>query len=442
MTTAYRVSFAFWICLAVLLSSCASKSITAGTSDTATNSSAVYTIPLGGNTYLTSGTGSGDKVTTDGITSWSSPQSIFSTYFKTEKAGRVQLQLAFSGQQAAGTIKVSIDGQSRELKVKPGDQLVDAGKYNLKAPGYVQVDVQGLQKRGENYGAVKELIVKADQELGLSFVKDNEASRFYWGRRGPSVHLSYTLPAEKNFKWFYSELEVQEGDDPIGSYFMANGFGEGYFGIQVNSPSERRVLFSVWSPFVTDNPEEIPEEEKIKLLKKGEGVYTGEFGNEGSGGQSYFKYNWKAGNTYRFLNSVEPDGKGNTIYTAYFYAPEEGKWKLIASFLRPKTDTWYKRPHSFLENFQDTRGHISRRGLYKNQWARDVDGNWVELTEARFTGDDIARRAYRLDYSGGREGAQFFLRNGGFFDETVAIGTIFSRPTSGTSPVVDFDSLP
>ena len=30
---------------------------------------------------------------------------------------------------------------------------------------------------------------------------------------------------------------------------MANGFGEGYFGIQVNGPNERRVLFSVWSPF-------------------------------------------------------------------------------------------------------------------------------------------------------------------------------------------------
>jgi hypothetical protein len=47
------------------------------------------------------------------------------------------------------------------------------------------------------------------------------------------------------------EITVPVGQDPIGSYFMANGFGEGYFGFQVNSKTERRVLFSVWSPFRT-----------------------------------------------------------------------------------------------------------------------------------------------------------------------------------------------
>lgn len=50
-------------------------------------------------------------------------------------------------------------------------------------------------------------------------------------------------------EWFYSEITVPKSNDVIGSYFMANGFAEGYFGIQVNSASERRVLFSVWSPY-------------------------------------------------------------------------------------------------------------------------------------------------------------------------------------------------
>ena len=39
----------------------------------------------------------------------------------------------------------------------------------------------------------------------------------------------------QDIEWFYSELTVPEGNDVIGSYFMANGFSEGYFGIQVNS---------------------------------------------------------------------------------------------------------------------------------------------------------------------------------------------------------------
>src|SRR5690606_23783892 len=136
-------------------------------------------------------------------------------------------------------------------------------------------------------------------------------------------HLGYTIPTTEDVSYYYSEVEVPEGSDPIGSYFMANGFGEGYFGFQVNSESERRILFSVWSPFSTDDPNSIPDDEKIILNKKGPEVHTGEFGNEGSGGQSYLKYNWKAGNTYKFLLKGQPDGNGKTDYTAWFYAPEE-----------------------------------------------------------------------------------------------------------------------
>lgn len=60
--------------------------------------------------------------------------------------------------------------------------------------------------------------------------------------------------AAKEIDYFYSELRVPKGLDTEGSYFMANGFNVGYFGMQVNSPTERRFLFSVWSPYSTDNP--------------------------------------------------------------------------------------------------------------------------------------------------------------------------------------------
>jgi len=60
--------------------------------------------------------------------------------------------------------------------------------------------------------------------------------------------------------YWYSELKVPKGQDTVGAYFMANGFNHGYFGMQVNSETERRIIFSVWSPFKTDNPKEIPED--------------------------------------------------------------------------------------------------------------------------------------------------------------------------------------
>jgi len=89
---------------------------------------------------------------------------------------------------------------------------------------------------------------------------------FYWGRWEPSVHLSYRLPSKVDLRYAYSEINVPSGEDLIGSFYMANGFGQGYFGIQVNSVTERSVLFSVWGPFETDNLCKIPLEQRIAAL--------------------------------------------------------------------------------------------------------------------------------------------------------------------------------
>ncbi|SFT48554.1 protein of unknown function [Algoriphagus locisalis] len=397
-------------------------------------------IPIGGNTYQTAGNIK-EKIGESGILTWSNEASEFSIYLKSSIEKEVIVSLEIVTQESDSEIAVVLK-ESHAIALSEGKSgIIEVGKMKL-APGYNEIKLKGIKKSGVDFAKISKLIIGYDGELELAYVKDNESNRFYWGRRGPSVHLSYTLPADKDFKWFYNEVTVPEGMDPIGSYFMANGFAEGYFGIQVNSETERRILFSVWSPFKTDNPGEIPDEEKIILLKKGEGVYTGEFGNEGSGGQSFLRYNWKAGKTYSFLNSVEPDGKGNTVYTAYFKDPEVGEWMLIASFLRPKTDTWYKRPHSFLENFVPESGNIERTANYGNQWAADKNGNWTELAEAKFTGDDIAKRGYRLDYEGGEKSGQFYLRNGGFFNGSVELNSMHIRKANGIAPEIAFDQLP
>ncbi|WP_296699930.1 DUF3472 domain-containing protein [Algoriphagus sp.] len=397
-------------------------------------------IPLGGNTFQTKGDFK-EKIGEDGIMSWSNSSSEFSVYIKSGTAKDVLISLDFLSQDAESQISIELN-QPEFLTLKASEStIVEVGEMNLKV-GYNEIKLKGIQKTGSDFAKIANLVISYEGDLDLDFVKDNVDNRFYWGRRGPSVHLSYSLPENQNFKWFYNEMTIPEGQDPIGSYFMANGFGEGYFGIQVNSETERRILFSVWSPFKTDNPGEIPDEEKIILLKKGDNVYTGEFGNEGSGGQSYLKYFWNAGQTYKFLNSVEPDGNGNTIYTAYFFDPEVEDWILIASFLRPKTNTWYKRPHSFLENFNPSFGNIGRLVYYQNQWARTSSGNWVELTEARFTGDDIANRSYRKDYAGGSSEEKFYLQNGGFFDTSSVLNSMHQRPSTGITPDIDLNILP
>ncbi|MCD8164705.1 MAG: DUF3472 domain-containing protein [Bacteroides sp.] len=177
------------------------------------------------------------------------------------------------------------------------------------------------------------------------------------------------------------------------------------------------------------------------MVKKGSDVNTGEFGNEGSGGQSFLRYNWKAGNTYKFLTRVRPSEKGYTEYTSYFLAPEMKQWKLIAQFLRPGTTTYYTRPHSFLENFDKTKGYLQRRAFYNNQWIYTTEGEWIELTGGTFTADATARATARMDYKGGVEPEGFFLQNCGFFNDPTPIGSTFKRSPGNKKPDINWKEL-
>jgi hypothetical protein len=395
-----------------------------------------WTIPAGGNGYLLTK----DSPSSERKQVWQSTTDRYLIYFYAEKEGKADLSVNLNVPEGKSKIKVSVGRKNFTLSVTGNEvHAWKIGTIQLKA-GYNKVEIQGIAKEGSQFAVVSELLVQSlSPGLVLNYVKDNLDNRYYWGRRGPSVHLNYELSRDVDIEYFYNEVTIPLGKDPEGSYFMADGFGEGYFGMQVNGPEERRILFSVWSPYKTDHPGEIPASDKILLLAKGEGVHTGEFGNEGSGGQSYFNYNWKAGTTYRFLLKGTPDGRGSTVFTAWFYMPEEAKWQLIASFSRPKTDHYLTRLHSFLENFNDRNGYLTRKALYTNQWCRDKNGQWFPLSKARFTGDDIAKRGYRLDYAGGTEGSGFFLQNGGFIDSTVTLNSIFELNTNPlTAPEIDF----
>lgn len=396
-------------------------------------------IPAGGNAWVSDGT---DKLTEKGIVNWSDSRTKCKIYtFVQPGSFDVSLVMKVG---AKTTMSVLVDEKEISVTVMPGMDTTHVGtwKYVEKRGFYLCFTVSGVQRSGANFGDFFGLLLKGSATTrDVAFVHNNEGNFFYWGRRGPSVHLRYDMEGRTDMEWFYSEITVPAGSDVIGSYYMANGFSDGYFGCQVNSESERRILFSVWSPFKTDDPKAIPEEDKIILVKKGEGVYTGEFGNEGSGGQSYLRYPWKAGSTYGFLLRARPDGT-NTVYTAWFFAAEESQWKLVASWRRPKKSAYLSALYSFLENFIPETGNVERRAHYGNQWICDSAGNWTELTRAKFTGDNTARKNYRKDYGGGVSGESFFLRNCGFFSDFTTLDQPFERKPKGRPPAIDFSKLP
>ena len=208
--------------------------------------------------------------------------------------------------------------------------------------------------------------------------------------------------------------------------------------MQVNSPTERRIIFSVWdSGNEGIDRKKVADENRVRLLGKGEGVYSGDFGNEGTGGHSHLKYFWKTGEKQRFVVTAIPTDKTHTDCSGYWFHPEQKKWMLISSWHTPKEGGRLKGLHSFSENFGGQNGHLLRKALYGNQWIRTPDGQWKELITARFSHDPTGRED-RFDRFMGLENGEFFLSHGGFLDGYTEYGTPFERPAT-TQPPQDLE---
>ncbi|WP_203532564.1 DUF3472 domain-containing protein [Draconibacterium halophilum] len=404
-----------------------------------------HQVPSEGNSWFFTNV-AGDQVQTADYNgfNWSNNSSVLRTFFRVEAAGEIHIGIKGKVSEGSSTLKATFLNQTKEIEINSTtNSSVFVGSYTVPSPGYYYIDLQGVDKDGAQFASIESITLGG--EACSSGVHFSNEDYFYWGRRGPSVHLGYIVPAEaSDVVWFYNEITVPEGNDVIGSYYMANGFGQGYFGMQVNSSTERRVLFSVWSPYSTDDPSTIPDDQRVQLIAKGVNTTTNDFGNEGSGGQSYMQLNWKAGTTYRFLLKGEPSSENTTDYSAWFFDTEQEEWLFVATWRRPKISTYLTNLYSFLENFDTKTGPLERMAYYNNQWVYDTNDTWHEVTKAKFTADATARDKARLDYAGGyRNGDNgFYLKNCGFFSETSEIDTNHERPVLGESPVIEFGTLP
>jgi hypothetical protein len=426
------------ICSCALFSFCSKHSQTAATTEEheagveAVPPASSYTISMGGNAYVTTlASGSSETVTSTSLAGWTNANSKFSAYFRLGLTGSLTVKMrARVLPSGSSVVRVTVNGTQFTVNLSgTAARVYNVGTVNINAAGYVKVDFQGISKTGSYFADVDDLIISG-VATASNVVYANDAANYYWSRRGPSVHMGYGSPA--NTEWMYNEITVPAGEDKIGSYFMANGFSGGYFGIQVNSATERRVLFSIWDP----------TEGKTTLVRKGPNVVDNTFGGEGTGGQSYLVFNWVAGNTYRFLTQGKPDGQGNTQFSSWIFTPESNTWRFIATWNRPNTNTYLTGLHSFLENFNPNYGYLGRKVIYSNQWVRDAGGQWSERTSATFTVDATGANQQRMDFRGGVENGKFFLQNCGFFANYVSAGAVFSRPATGQQPSVNLSTLP
>ena len=220
-----------------------------------------------------------------------------------------------------------------------------------------------------------------------------------------SVHLGYPAPVGVAF---YNEVSIEQSAP--GTYFMVCGWSKGYFGMQELANGKKLILFSVWDPGNQDDPKSVKDELRVKLLHQGDGVRIGRFGGEGTGGQSFFDYDWKAGETYRFLVTARAVEK-RSEYSGYFFVPEKNEWKHLVTFSTPTGGTLLNGCYSFVEDFKRDKVSTTkpRRAKFGNGWLQTVDGPWQAITKAKFTAD--ANPVTNID--AGIDKDWFFLSTGG-----------------------------
>ena len=301
--------------------------------------------------------------------------------------------------------------QKRDGKPTDADPTtISFPKLNIATPGYYSftLEAQGTTTKLPD---LKSFVLDGPASEAAHFSKVER-------RNCASVHLGYEVPAEakEDVEWFY--LEVTPKTDPLWSYYMATGWHRGYFGMQVNSPTERRIIFSVWdSGNEAVDRDKVHDDNRVKLLAKGPKTNAGDFGNEGTGGHSHLVYNWKLGDTVHFLMRAQVEGDA-TIYTGWYRDSKQKKWELVSSFRSPKDGKYLHGLYSFNENFGGQNGHEERRCEFANGWikTKGKDGKWLPLTKAAFTHDGHGKTE-RLDRSAGIDGKAFYLANGGFVED-------------------------
>jgi len=256
-------------------------------------------------------------------------------------------------------------------------------------------------------------------------------------RQCRSIHLGYQTPKAKA-----AYLEVVPEKSTAGTYFCAMGFDMGYFGIQELGDGKKIAILSVWEPGdafdFKAHPDQIPEDKRVGMLEKGEGVIDGRFGGEGTGGQSKLPFEWEVGKPTKFFVQAKPVGEF-TEFTGHIFDPAQNKWRLMATFRTHSKGIPLQGLYSFVEDFRRNyeSAKIVHRASYRNGWVLDLEGKWQPMLSAKFTGDVTPS----VNIDAGPIPGGFFLQTGGdTAQNTTKLWSKMTREAKGDPPV-DLDKL-
>jgi len=208
-------------------------------------------------------------------------------------------------------------------------------------------------------------------------------------------HLWWDLEGQQDATCVYGEITVLATAPHI--YFCGANWhpGEpagGYCGIQHNSETERRTIFSIWD--TTDQLHPLVTAFDPLTLRN-------RFGGEGTGAHTHMLWNWQLDEPFQFFVEKVAGKMPDTTDTRYFiYDRTNEKWLHSATITnpsggKPSVATIGGGLNSFLENFSGQKRELPKLALYRLWLGSSVgtlkcltksvgDGTWGQLHDQYF----------------------------------------------------------
>ena len=149
-------------------------------------------VPVQGNSWLPGNASETSRILNRNMNGWTNKEDVIRTYFYVQKA--CELKVAIEASVSSGTSVIELASGKLRKKItltNTSIQPIPVGKLDIKTPGYYYVDLKGVSKTARNFARVNNILLggEADKTF-IRFVDED----FYFGRRGPSVHLNYKIP--------------------------------------------------------------------------------------------------------------------------------------------------------------------------------------------------------------------------------------------------------
>jgi hypothetical protein len=215
------------------------------------------------------------------------------------------------------------------------------------------------------------------------------------GTNARAQHLWWNLEKERNATCLYGEITVLATCPAIyycGANWHPGAAAGGYCGIQHNSLTERRTIFSIWDTSPALHPQ---------ITEADPQTHCSRFRGEGEEGHTHMLWNWKTGETFQFFVRKQPGAEPDTTDTRYYIFDRAlQKWRHSATITspnggKPAVATIGGGLNSFLENFGNPDRATPKLALYR-LWlgtAFDTlkcltlahgDGIWGQLNDGYF----------------------------------------------------------